>query len=173
MTKKILLTLSLLIISVMTMSALKPADFAGKWVSDEVSMSNDPAMPIKACYSFNFNANGGAGASLGMTINVSAGKQSIKYNVYLTGTGKFTVDGNTLTVTLDKRSIRGECPLSEIRVNGEGEFTPEKVQVMMDQNLGSMMEMLQEPNVFQNVTLNGSGFTATQDGATFTFKKQK
>ena len=44
---------------------------------------------------------------------------------------------------------------------------------MMDQNLGSMMEMLQEPSVFQNVTLNGSGFTATQDGATFTFKKQK
>lgn len=175
--KKILIMISAMLLCAATAWALTDAELQGKWASSQVTQTDEASgASVQASVELAFK---GDKVDMKTVSNTNFDMQGIKIYVYneVTGTGTYTVAGDSITVTVDPATIEFKCTEDDIRITGVEDAAQQaqmKSQMVagMQQTAPMMKEQLAKPDVFNNVMILGKKMTCINNGMMLTFKKK-
>lgn len=174
MTKKLLLSLALAVLSIACASAITPSDVQGKWVSEEFNVPlSDNTLSVRACYAFTFDKQGGVGFSLAMGMTSSEGGQKFSGNMFISGNGTYTCSGNSIHINIDPRSYKTEAPASSIKIQGNGIYTADDIQMMLESIASIFPETIGTSLDITDISLSGSKMKGAIYDEKYTFTKVK
>ena len=175
--KKLLFMIAAVLVCAATAWALSPQELQGKWVSNSVSHTDEASgMGMQASIELKFD---GETVDMKTKNNLTTDMQAVKLYIYneITGSGAYTVAGDSITVTLDPATIQIKCTEDDIRITGVDDPAlqaqmKEQMAAGMQQEAPGMKESMAEPTVFNNVLILGKKMTCINDGMMLTFKKK-
>lgn len=175
--KKILLMISAVLMCAASAWALSDAELQGKWASNSINQTDEMSgASVQASVELTFK---GDKVDMKTISNTNMDMQGIKIYVYneVTGSGAYTVAGDSITITVDPATIDFKCTEDDIRITGVEDAAQQaqmKTQMVagMQQTAPMMKEQMAKPDVFNNVMILGKKMTCINNGIMLTFKKK-
>ncbi len=172
--KKLLFSLVLTLVTCLSALAITPKQLAGRWVTDEITLSKDATSEIKACYVYRFTDSGKMTVTISLSFNLSDGSDAIKGNMYISASGTYTTDGSQIDVAINPYSVQYDVPNNEIVVKGSN-YTKNDAQTILE---GGAREAAQElkdsPSLtITNVSVKGAKLYAKMGSNDLTFTRIK